>query len=194
MDVFSDRGLKNAPMPPLPPTRMRFNNWFKTRIKKLGKADYFSYLILITLVVGILSFFYFSYLTRYLVFVFLLFIPVRSLLHAKQDSSKKKPQGIGDGRSFEVGDLLQVSGSSGESVYKVVAVDDVNNSIVYSFVVMSEVNNSGHGKGFSMKGMHLPVSARTLATWNPSLVGRAAISEVDLDGYKIWKESRGGAF
>ena len=41
---------------------------------------------------------------------------------------------------------------------------------------------------------HLPLRESTFRSWKPSLVGRASVSEEELEGYRIWKESNGGLF
>jgi hypothetical protein len=46
--------------------------------------------------------------------------------------------------------------------------------------------------GFSIG--HLPLSRKTFASWEPVFVSQQSISDSELEGYKMWKEAKGGVF
>lgn len=48
------------------------------------------------------------------------------------------------------------------------------------------------GTGFGMG--HLPIDPETFDGWQPKLILRSAVTEEELEGYQIWKESGGVAF
>jgi hypothetical protein len=41
---------------------------------------------------------------------------------------------------------------------------------------------------------HLPIAKKSFAGWNATFVQQAAVSEDELDGYKMWFENKGGYF
>jgi hypothetical protein len=47
-------------------------------------------------------------------------------------------------------------------------------------------------RGFSIG--HLPLSRTTFASWKPVFVSQQSVSEEELEGYKMWKEAKGGLF
>jgi hypothetical protein len=46
--------------------------------------------------------------------------------------------------------------------------------------------------GFGMG--HLPLSEGAFGLWEPIVIHREPVTEDELDGYQIWKESRGGVW
>jgi hypothetical protein len=46
--------------------------------------------------------------------------------------------------------------------------------------------------GFSIG--HLPLSWQTFASWDPVFLSQQAVSDKELEGYKAWKEAKGGVF
>jgi len=41
---------------------------------------------------------------------------------------------------------------------------------------------------------HLPLSRKTFASWEPVFISQQSVSEHELEGYKTWKEAKGGLF
>ena len=50
----------------------------------------------------------------------------------------------------------------------------------------------GDKDGFSIG--HLPLSPQTFASWKPVFITQQLVSESELEGYKTWKEAKGGVF
>jgi hypothetical protein len=51
----------------------------------------------------------------------------------------------------------------------------------------------GHDHPFSIG--HLPLSHASFATWQPELITRGpAVTEEELDGYRMWQDANGGYF
>jgi hypothetical protein len=41
---------------------------------------------------------------------------------------------------------------------------------------------------------HIPLSYRSFAAWEPRVVGQTEVTNDELDGYRMWKEAKGGYF
>jgi hypothetical protein len=41
---------------------------------------------------------------------------------------------------------------------------------------------------------HLPIDLPTFSSWQPQLLLRSSVTDEELDGYRMWKESGAGAF
>ena len=41
---------------------------------------------------------------------------------------------------------------------------------------------------------HLPLSRKTFASWEPVFISQQSVSEPEREGYKTWKEAKGGLF
>jgi hypothetical protein len=50
----------------------------------------------------------------------------------------------------------------------------------------------GDKDGFSIG--HLPLSRRTFASWQPVFISQQSVSDSELEGYRTWKEAKGGIF
>lgn len=46
--------------------------------------------------------------------------------------------------------------------------------------------------GFGMG--HLPISEKDFSGWQPALLAKTKLSDDELEGYRIWKDSGGGVF
>jgi hypothetical protein len=50
----------------------------------------------------------------------------------------------------------------------------------------------GDKDGFSIG--HLPLSRQTFASWQPVFISQQSVSDSELEGYRTWKEAKGGIF
>jgi|HubBroStandDraft_4_1064222.scaffolds.fasta_scaffold176865_1 hypothetical protein len=50
----------------------------------------------------------------------------------------------------------------------------------------------GDKDGFSIG--HLPLSRRSFASWQPVFISQQSVSDGELEGYRTWKEAKGGIF
>jgi hypothetical protein len=41
---------------------------------------------------------------------------------------------------------------------------------------------------------HLPLRPASWAAWQPQLIATGATADDELDGYRMWRDSRGGLF
>jgi hypothetical protein len=104
---------------------------------------------------------------------------------------------------WQVGGLYSVSGGDGQfGVVKVLARDEGVVSVrIYSdqfadrpasassaSLSLGRVDDSKPGIG------HMPIDEREFARWFPVFIAQEAVGEDELEGYRYWKESGGGAF
>jgi hypothetical protein len=102
------------------------------------------------------------------------------------------------------GDIcIVVSGEGGFKVAKVLKADATTIHIAlyknrYSekpaevdtrVLTFGTIDDSG---GFGIA--HLPLSRATFASWSPTRIQHCAVTEEDLEGYRIWEESNGGTW
>jgi hypothetical protein len=104
------------------------------------------------------------------------------------------------------GDLWSVKTDDGRyGVAKVLATDEGGVHLrLYSqrfeerpaTVNPSELTLGSFGRGdatpFSIG--HLPLSHRSFQDWEPELISHGAVSEEELEGYRVWQEAQGGYF
>lgn len=50
----------------------------------------------------------------------------------------------------------------------------------------------GDKDGFSIG--HLPLSRPTFASWQPEFISQQSVMDSELEGYRTWKEAKGGVF
>lgn len=103
-------------------------------------------------------------------------------------------------KKLQVGTIFETSGyDKNRSRAKVLAIDIVNNQKIFSINLNPigeptyTTSKSGQKINISSIG-HLPVSEKTLKNWGIKIIGQENVSDSELEGYKIWKESAGGAF
>jgi len=54
------------------------------------------------------------------------------------------------------------------------------------------LGDMGDPDGFSIE--HLPLARQVFLSWDPVFISRQNVSDAELEGYKMWKEARGGVF
>jgi hypothetical protein len=106
--------------------------------------------------------------------------------------------------SWEIGGLYSVRDSErGFRVAKVLAIDPGVVSIrMYKQTFDQRPSNIDPAKlslgsindadGFGMG--HLPLDPTTFSSWDPQFLLRSSLTDEELEGYRMWKESGGGAF
>jgi len=106
-------------------------------------------------------------------------------------------------RNYSAGQIYSVGDKKRYRVVKVLVVD--NNAVhvcVYKKVYAArpeQIDESTltlgtihDADGFGVG--HLPLSRKVFQSWHPEFVAKSSVSDAELDGYKIWKESRGGVW
>jgi hypothetical protein len=106
--------------------------------------------------------------------------------------------------AWEIGGLYSVRDSEREfRVAKVLAIDPGVVSIrMYKQTFDERPSNIDPAKlslgsindadGFGIG--HLPLDAPTFSSWEPQFLLRTSLTDEELEGYRMWKESGGGAF
>jgi hypothetical protein len=107
-------------------------------------------------------------------------------------------------KDLGTGDICVVE--SGEGGFKIVKVLRADSSIVHvalyknryaerpaqvdpALLTFGTIDNSdGFGVG------HLPLSRATFAAWLPVRIQHSPVSDDELEGYRIWEDSKGGVF
>jgi hypothetical protein len=104
---------------------------------------------------------------------------------------------------LKVGGLYSVKEGDGFQVIKVLAVDrDIVHVRLYKnkfparppsvepakLSLGSLKDKDGMGIG------HAPIDKSMLEEWAPEFIMETAVSEEELEGYRLWKESKGGSF
>jgi hypothetical protein len=106
-------------------------------------------------------------------------------------------------RRWEPGGLYSVSDSSGFGVVKILAIEpDAVSVRVYRerFPTRPDsvepaalsLGNIDDPNGFGVG--HMPVAPRDFALWFPVQLGTQPVTDEELEGYRLWKESGGGVF
>lgn len=108
---------------------------------------------------------------------------------------------FGSRSDYSAGEIYSVEDKKGFRVVKVLAADARAVHVrlyknIYplrplqideSTLTLGTINDrEGFGVG------HLPLSRKEFQSWRPVLVMKSSIAEEELEGYEIWKQSRGG--
>lgn len=106
-------------------------------------------------------------------------------------------------RNYAAGQIYSVGDKKRYRIVKLLVVDDdaVHVSVyknVYT-VRLEQVDESTltlgtihDADGFGVG--HLPLSRKVFQSWHPEFVTKSSVSEAELEGYKIWKESHRGVW
>lgn len=102
----------------------------------------------------------------------------------------------------EEGGLYSISSEGKYKIAKVLVIeDDVVHIRLYGNTYENRptsVDESALFLGTPMDDVfgigHLPISKQEFKTWEPKLIQKSSVSEEELEGYKIWKESQGGVW
>lgn len=114
-------------------------------------------------------------------------------------TTKKNPT-----QDLKVGSILLVtkgyeSAPGRKSKAKVLAIDEIDGVKVFSLkiepVSESLYTTSSDGKKIDISRIgHMPLTETTLSRWDFVITGQEVVKEEELEGYKYWKDSKGGAF
>ena len=130
------------------------------------------------------------------ILVLILVIP---MLIASGCNRSRAPQ-----EQWRVGGLYSVqNGREGFGVIKILALDsDAVHIRIYKQTFSSrpgsvDPNSLTLGRmddkdGFSIG--HVPLSPETFKSWAPVFLSQQAVSDSELEGYKMWKDANGGKF